>query len=330
MNTLGYFRCVDEQERGRIRNKKRSSETIIALHDRDANSAYEYVERMRKRNPKLEPIIAQYAHVALFYARKFIGRRWPEAEPAILQNRQMSIRYAAEIIRGRWIEAECIFAKDASYARQYASIIEERFLLGEDCIAKHPKEAATYAIHILKARWKQAERYIFTDPYAIFSYCTQLNIPLKHLPKKAQTTLLSEPDTAAQYALHIKQRLIKHESVIAKSHWIFPYLQYILKFERCRAYELQFNKIRFNNEDHVAKHMVHMDITIPAWYAQKTLNGNFPEFEKALITTNNPSLCVEYAKRINKRFKRGEQLIQSNREASVNYIKTVLKPLKLI
>jgi hypothetical protein len=94
----------------------------------------------KRRNKRLENIVAQDIDVAVRYASEVIHTRWPKIEPRLLQSEDLDliIFYATHAIKGRWPEAEPI-------------------------IAKLPESALYYAKKVIKGQWPLGEPTIFSD-----------------------------------------------------------------------------------------------------------------------------------------------------------------------
>lgn len=138
------------------------------------------------------------AQKAYYYTQRILKKRWPEGEKVILDNNQkFAYLYAKNIIKGRWKEAESFIATDEYSSYFYAKyVLKGRFAEFEDNLFNHKEkikgyidyeklvnyarfflknrlprsyerklcergyEATNYAIHVLKKRWKAAEKSI--------------------------------------------------------------------------------------------------------------------------------------------------------------------------
>ena len=171
------------------------------------------------------------AQKAYYYAQRILKKRWPEGEKVILAgSSRFAYLYAKNIIKGRWIEAEPFIAKD-EYASYYYSkfVLKARFPEFENNLNKkdfntgkyqywHQEQlisyaryflndrlprkierricerghaAADYAVHVMKKRWKAAEKAILkTSKKTIDLYIRSLKSVKDR--KEFRTLLLAE------------------------------------------------------------------------------------------------------------------------------------------
>jgi hypothetical protein len=143
-----------------------------------AQKAYYYAQRILKnRWDKGEKVIlANSPRYAYLYAKNIIKDRWPEAESFIASDIYSSYYYSKYVLKERFPEFEKNFQRNAKVlagaSRYYGWHLEPlinyaRFFLKdrlpqkfERTICERGGSAAYYAVHVLKRRWKAAEKNI--------------------------------------------------------------------------------------------------------------------------------------------------------------------------
>lgn len=137
-----------------------------------ATKAYYYAQRiLKKRWREGEKVILEHSpRFAYLYAKNIIKGRWIEAEPAIAKDEYASYYYSKFVLKGRFPEFEKNLEK-GELGRNYIcydKLVDyaKFFLKGrlprkyERNICERGRDAADYAVNVLKKRWKAAEKHI--------------------------------------------------------------------------------------------------------------------------------------------------------------------------
>lgn len=171
-----------------VNNKRYIKLENIILQD--PLSAYRYAAiGFKQRWKTAEPIIAQNSSSALAYARYVLKSRFKIGEQAISTDAHHSYIYAKEVLKGRFPAGEPTIEKDIFVKQKYANFLESIDQVMESTAKQrtrynqaalngtvfgHKEEyanvcmedsnaALTYALSVLKKRWKAAEPIMFSE-----------------------------------------------------------------------------------------------------------------------------------------------------------------------
>jgi hypothetical protein len=80
---------------------------------------YDAAMIIKRREPRLEAILATDPYYAYLYAARVCHDRFIEGEPAILTDRMWTNCYIGEVLMDRWPEAEDFISKDPMLSKRY-------------------------------------------------------------------------------------------------------------------------------------------------------------------------------------------------------------------
>jgi len=125
------------------------------------NEIYEAAEKITRREPRLEEILATDPFFSFLYAKNILRGRFEQGEATIAGHSSWAYQYCHCVIKGRWPQIEATLAKCPTQVCLYAgNVIRGRFIEGEKTIMQLPCYAVDYAIRHMKSRWLEAEQYI--------------------------------------------------------------------------------------------------------------------------------------------------------------------------
>ena len=137
---------------------------------------------------------------------------WPEAESTFAKRPDFALKYAKAYKPGPWPEIEPLVARWSHTALAYALHTGQRFPAGEPVLVKDRIRAGVYAADILKGRWLEAEALLAQKKEQALDYVEKV---LRAPWPEAEPVLLSDPYTAASYALASGKRAYDMEERIA-------------------------------------------------------------------------------------------------------------------
>jgi hypothetical protein len=169
-------------------NKDTDYRKAIAAISKKPHLVRECIERIGKRIPELEYIIADDVLFAIWYAAEIIRGPFKQAEDHISKFSAMSYKYARNVLRQAFKRGE---------------IDSPRFIKGEDAIAADgPELAFKYADYVLMGAFPKGEDAIATDGELAYLYASQ--IIRKPFPKGA-AAINSNAHNARAYAEFLEQ-----------------------------------------------------------------------------------------------------------------------------
>ena len=147
--------------------------------------SYEYADKVLKGPfPAGEKVLATDPKLAYDYAVRILKGRFPLAEP-LIANSPAAVAYAQNVIKGRWKEAEPeifstkgeehVLYQHAEAAFSYIYGVEEQepgtdWSAAEPLLAHNSEVACRYAIRVKKARFPEAEFYIWANENTRYNY----------------------------------------------------------------------------------------------------------------------------------------------------------------
>lgn len=89
-----------------------------------AGLAYEQAEKIGRRFPAGEALIAKSPYFSLLYAQEILRKRFPLGEKTIATSALHSSQYASEVLKGRFPAGEPAIKADKYYLKRYKSFLK--------------------------------------------------------------------------------------------------------------------------------------------------------------------------------------------------------------